>query len=119
MGSANDLPAHVGSNPILGDGREEQKEEGLPAASVSRSDDQVAECGPLAKVSHSSSLTSSKDELTSSLKSGFPMCGPTPEPRVRSSLNPATEKFEPTSWMVRPGAGMLAVLPATDDPFFF
>ena len=26
-GSANDLPAHVGSNPILGVGREEQKEE--------------------------------------------------------------------------------------------
>ena len=50
-GSANDLPAHVGRNPILGVGREVQKEEVMSAASVSRSDDRVAERGPQAKVS--------------------------------------------------------------------
>ena len=32
-GSANDLPAHVGSNPILGVGREVQKEEVSPDTS--------------------------------------------------------------------------------------
>ena len=95
-GSANDLPAHVGTCPILGVSREEQKEEEvLPAASVSRSHDRVAECGPYVKVSLPSSITSSNDELTSSLNSGIPMCGPTPVPRVRSSLNPAAEEFVP------------------------
>ena len=96
-GSANDLPAHVGTCPILGVGREEQKEEEvLPAASVSRSHDRVAECGPCVKVNHPSSLASAKDDLASSLKFGIPMCGPTPEPRVRTNLNPAAEGFVPT-----------------------
>ena len=94
-GSANDLPTHVGSHPILGDGREEQKEEVMPAASLSRSDERVAERGPLAKVSDSSSLFGPKNVHFSSLKSDPPMCGPTPEPRVRSSLNPAAEEFVP------------------------
>merc|ERR1711888_375565 len=95
-GSANDLPAHVGTCPILGVGREEQKEEEvLPAASISRSDDRVAERGPYVKVNHPSSLTSSCNVYFSSLKPGIPMCGPTPMPRVRSSLNPAAEEFVP------------------------
>ena len=94
-GSAKGLPAHVGTCPILGVGQEVQKEEVLPAASIGRSHDRVAERGPYVKVNHSSLLTSSNDELTSSLKSGIPMCGPTPVPRVRSSLNPAAEEFVP------------------------
>ena len=95
-GSANDLPAHVGTCPILGVSREEQKEEEvLPATSVSRSHDRVAERGPYVKVNHPSSITSSSNVHFSSLKSGFPMCGPTPEPRVRSSLIPAAEELEP------------------------
>ena len=95
-GSANDPLAHVGTCPILGVGREEQKEEEvLPAASVSRSHDRVAERGPYVKVNHPSSLTSSSNVHFSSLKPGIPMCGPTPVPRVRSSLNPAAEVFVP------------------------
>ena len=95
-GSANDLPAHVGTCPIMGVGREEQKEEEvLPATSVSRSHDRVAERGPCVKVNHPSSLASAKDDLASSLTSGIPMCGPTPKPRVRSSLDPAAEELEP------------------------
>ena len=98
-GSANNLPAHVGTCPILGVGQEVQKEEVMPAASVSRSDDQVAERGPLDKVSDSSSLIGPKNVHFSSLKSDPPMCGPTPMPRVRSKLNPAAEKFElPPGW---------------------
>ena len=81
----------------MGVGWEEQKEEEvLPAASVSRSHDRVAERGPYVKVNHPSSLTSSSSVHFSSLKSGIPMCGPTPVPRVRSSLNPAAEGFVPT-----------------------
>ena len=95
-GSANDLPAHVGTCPILGVGQEEQKEEEvLPAASISRSHDRVAERGPYVKVNHPSSQTSSSNVNFSSLKPGIPMCGPTPVPRVRSSLNPAAEEFVP------------------------
>ena len=95
-GSANDLPAHVGTCPILGVGREEQKEEEvLPAASVSRSHDRVAERGPYVKVNHPSSLTSSSSVHFSSLKPGIPMCGPTPVPRERSCLNPAAGGFIP------------------------
>ena len=67
----------------------------MPAASVSRSDDRVAERGPQAKVSDSSSLIESKNVNFSSLKSGLPMGEPTPEPRVRSNLNPAAEGFMP------------------------
>ena len=94
-GSANDLPAHVGTCPILGVGREVQKEEVMPAASISRSDDRVAERRPKAKVSNSSSLIGPESVLFSSLKFGIPMCGPTPEPRVRSNLNPAAEGIVP------------------------
>ena len=67
----------------------------MPAASISRSDDRVAERGPLSKVSHSSSLFGPKNVHFSSLKSDPPMCGPTLVPRVRSSLNPAAEEFVP------------------------
>merc|ERR1711895_6029 len=95
-GSANDLPAHVGTCPIMGVGREEQKEEEvLPATSASRSHDRVAERGPFAKVNYPSSLTSSSNSNFASLIPGFPMCGPTPMPRVKSTLNPAAEEFVP------------------------
>ena len=67
----------------------------MPAASVCRPDGRVAERGPQAKVSNPSSLAESKNVHFSSLKSGLPMCGPTPEPRVRSNLNPAAEEFVP------------------------
>ena len=67
----------------------------MTATSVCRPDGRVAERGPQAKVSDSSSLIGSKNVHFSSLKSGLPMCGPTPEPRVRSNLNPAAEKFMP------------------------
>ena len=72
----------------------------MPAVSVSRSHDRVAERGPYVEVNHSSLLTSSNDELTSSLTSGIPMCGPTPKPRVRTKLNPAAEGFVPTPGML-------------------
>ena len=74
---------------------EVQKEEDLPVASISRSHDRVAECGPFAKVNHPSSQTSSSYVNFSSLKHCFPMCGPTPMPRVRFSPNPAAEVFVP------------------------
>ena len=83
-GSAND---HLG--------REEKKEEGMPAASICRPDGRVAERGPQAKVSNPSSIIGPVNVHFSSLKSGLPMCGPTPEPRMRSNLNPAAEEFVP------------------------
>merc|ERR1711872_326058 len=80
----------------MGVGREEQKEEEvLPAASIGRSHDRVAESGPFAKVNHPSSQISSSNVNFASLMPGFPMCGPTPMPRVRSNLNPAAEEFVP------------------------
>ena len=93
MSKSSGRPSQMGSsNDHFG--REEQKEEEvLPTASVSRSHDRVAERGPYVKVNHPSSLTSSSSVHFSSLKSGIPMCGPTPEPRVRSNLNPAVEGF--------------------------
>ena len=95
-GSANDPPAHVGTCPIMGVGREEQKEEEvLPAASIGRSHDRVAERGPCTKVNHPSSQVSACNVNFTSLMPGFPMCGPTPMPRVRTSLNPAAEEFVP------------------------
>ena len=80
----------------MGVSREEQKEEEvLPAASIGRSHDRVAERGPCTKVNHPSSQVSSSNVNFTSLKSGFPMCGPTRLPRVRSSLNPAAEELGP------------------------
>ena len=61
-GSANNLlPAQAGNFPILGDGWEEKKEEGKPAASSCRPDGRVAERGPQAKVIDPSSLAESKN----------------------------------------------------------
>ena len=74
---------------------EVQQEEDLPAASVSRSHDRVAERGPCTKVNHPSSQVSSSNVNFTSLMPGFPMCGPTPMPRVMPSLNPAAEELEP------------------------
>ena len=80
----------------MGVGWEEQKEEEvLPAASIGRSHDRVAEHGPVAKVDHPSSHASSSNVNFTSLMPGFPMCGPTPMPRVRFSPNPAAEVFMP------------------------
>ena len=71
----------------MGVGREEQKEEEvLPAASIGRSLDRVAERGPCTKVNHPSSQVSACNVNFTSLMPGFPMCGPTPMPRVRTSL---------------------------------
>ena len=69
--------------------------EGKPTASVCRPDGRVAECGPQAKVSNPSSLIGPESVHFLSLKSCHPMCGPTPEPRVRTNLNPAAEEFMP------------------------
>ena len=79
----------------MGDGREEKKEEGKPAASICRPDGRVAERGPQAKVSNPSSIIGPENVHFLSLKFGLPMSGPTPEPRVRSNLNPAAEELEP------------------------
>ena len=69
----------------------------LPAASVSRSHDRVAERGPYVQVNHPSSQTSSSSVHFSSLNPGIPMCGPTPMPRERSSINSAAGRFIPRS----------------------
>ena len=78
MGSANDLPAHVGTCPSMGVGREEQKEEEVST-----------------KVIHPSSHASTCNVNFTALMPGTPMCGPTPMPSVMFYLNPAAEEFIP------------------------
>ena len=78
MGSANDLPAHAGTCPIMGVSREEQKEEEV-----------------FTKVNFPSSRPSSSHVNFAPLMPAFPMCGPTSMPGVMYYLNPAAEEFIP------------------------
>ena len=79
----------------------QKEEEVLPAASIGRSHDRVAERGPCTKVNHPSSQVSFSNVNFTSLMPGFPMCGPTPMPRARSSQYPAAKELEPWPSLVR------------------
>ena len=96
-GSANDLlPAQAGSSaPILGDGREEKKEEVKPGFSRCRPEGRVADPGPEAKVSHHSLLLEPKMMPFPSLKSCHRMCGPTSEPKLTPHLGPDINSSNP------------------------
>ena len=78
MGSANNLPAHAGTCPSMGVGREEQKEEEVSS-----------------KVNYPSSHPSSCHVNFAPLMQSFPMCGPTSMPGVMCHLNPAAQEFLP------------------------
>ena len=68
----------------MGVGREEQKEEEV-----------------CTKVNYPSSQVNACNVNFTSLMPGFPMCGPTPMPRVRSSQYPAAKELEPWPSLVR------------------